>query len=211
MPGPVAPGDAASLSRDAKPLSRRHFAALVAGAGALTLAPRVLSAAKEEVRFGLTPVFLSSDIELLAQLRTYLSGALQRPVTLVMRRTYQEITALLLSGQLDAAWICGYPYIQYRDRLSLLAVPIWRGLYDDPTWLTRPIEEAHKLGLKIMIGCMIETSVAITAAAHLSPLADYADLDGNLLISNDPFTGATVRQGRLILPEGPGIGIAPRT
>ncbi|MDD9948385.1 MAG: dipeptide epimerase, partial [candidate division Zixibacteria bacterium] len=42
-------------------------------------------------------------------------------------------------------------------------------------------------------------------------LADYADLDGNLLISNDPFTGATVRQGRLMLPDGPGIGIAPRS
>ena len=67
---------------------------------------------------------------------------------------------------------------------------------------------AHRMG--VMIGCMIETSVAITAAAHLSPLADYADLDGNLLISNDPFSGATVRQGRLILPEGPGIGVTPR-
>ena len=67
---------------------------------------------------------------------------------------------------------------------------------------------AHRMG--VMIGCMIETSVAITAAAHLSPLADYADLDGNLLISNDPFSGATVRQGRLFLPEGPGIGITPR-
>ena len=74
----------------------------------------------------------------------------------------------------------------------------------------RLIHTARAHGMSVMIGCMIETSVAITAAAHLSPLADYADLDGNLLISNDPFTGAAVRRGRLVLPDGPGIGIAPR-
>ena len=74
----------------------------------------------------------------------------------------------------------------------------------------RLIHTARAHGMSVMIGCMIETSVAITAAAHLSPLADYADLDGNLLIFNDPFSGVAVRQGRLILPEGPGIGVAPR-
>ena len=113
--------------RDAKSFQRRCFLAGLASLSALALAPRSHSAETDEVRFGLTPVFLSSDMELLAQLRTYLSGALDRQVSLVMRRTYQEITALLLSGQLDAAWICGYPYIQYRERLSLLAVPVWRG------------------------------------------------------------------------------------
>lgn len=74
----------------------------------------------------------------------------------------------------------------------------------------RLIHTARAHGMRVMIGCMIETSVAITAAAHLSPLADYADLDGNLLISNDPFSGVTVRQGRLVLPEGLGIGVSPR-
>ncbi len=74
----------------------------------------------------------------------------------------------------------------------------------------RLIHTARAHGMQVMIGCMIESSVAITAAAHLSPLADYADLDGNLLISNDPFIGATVQQGRLVLPEGPGIGVTPR-
>lgn len=74
----------------------------------------------------------------------------------------------------------------------------------------RLIHTARAHGMGVMIGCMIETSVAITAAAHLSPLADFADLDGNLLISNDPFSGAAVRQGRLVLPEDPGIGVTPR-
>ena len=75
----------------------------------------------------------------------------------------------------------------------------------------RLIHTARAHGMAVMIGCMIETSVAITAAAHLSPLADYADLDGNLLISNDPYIGVAVRRGRLILPEGPGVGIATRS
>lgn len=75
----------------------------------------------------------------------------------------------------------------------------------------RLIHTARAHGMRVMIGCMIESSVAVTAAAHLSPLADYADLDGNLLISNDPFIGAAVRQGRLVLPKEPGTGVAPRS
>ena len=66
-------------------------------------------AAGDELRFGLTPVFLTSDLELLDRLRSYLEQATGFPVRLVTRRTYQEITSLLLSGQLDAAWICGFP------------------------------------------------------------------------------------------------------
>jgi L-alanine-DL-glutamate epimerase-like enolase superfamily enzyme len=54
---------------------------------------------------------------------------------------------------------------------------------------------------------MTETSCACTAAAQLSPAVDFADLDGNLLISNDRFTGMTVRDGRMILPDRPGLGL----
>lgn len=71
----------------------------------------------------------------------------------------------------------------------------------------RMIHVARALGLKIMLGCMIESSLAITAAAHLSPLVDFADLDGNLLVTDDPFVGATVRGGKLVLPEDPGLGV----
>ncbi|MDZ7288906.1 MAG: dipeptide epimerase [candidate division KSB1 bacterium] len=69
------------------------------------------------------------------------------------------------------------------------------------------IKMARALGLKIMMGCMIESSVAIAAAAHLSPLIDWADLDGNLLISNDPFKGVDVKNGKLILNDKPGLGV----
>ena len=71
----------------------------------------------------------------------------------------------------------------------------------------RMIHVARTHGLSIMIGCMIESSLGITAAAHLTPLVDYADLDGNLLIVNDPYTGVTLDKGKLILPEHPGIGV----
>ena len=69
------------------------------------------------------------------------------------------------------------------------------------------IHTARALGMKVMLGCMTETSCAVTAAAQLSPLVDFADLDGNLLISNDRFTGVTVVDGRLTLPSGPGLGL----
>ena len=71
----------------------------------------------------------------------------------------------------------------------------------------RMIGMAKALGMKTMLGCMISSSVSVTSAAHLSPLVDYADLDGNLLISNDPYTGVKVERGKLILPERPGLGL----
>jgi L-alanine-DL-glutamate epimerase-like enolase superfamily enzyme len=73
----------------------------------------------------------------------------------------------------------------------------------------RMIQIARALGLKTMLGCMISSSVSVTAAAHLSPLVDYADLDGNLLIANDPYRGVEVRKGKLILPDRPGLGLRP--
>jgi L-alanine-DL-glutamate epimerase-like enolase superfamily enzyme len=75
----------------------------------------------------------------------------------------------------------------------------------------RMIAVARAHGMKVMLGCMIESSVAITAAAHLSPLVDTADLDGNLLLAEDPFVGATVVDGRIVLPDGPGLGVRPRS
>ena len=75
----------------------------------------------------------------------------------------------------------------------------------------RIIAVARAHDLQVMLGCMVETSVGITAAAHLAPLVDWADLDGILLITNDPYVGVRVAKGRLILPGGPGLGVGPRT
>jgi len=72
----------------------------------------------------------------------------------------------------------------------------------------RMIQLAKAMNMKIMLGCMIESSIAISAAAHLTPLVDWADLDGNLLLAEDPFRGATVEKGKLILNDQPGLGIS---
>jgi L-alanine-DL-glutamate epimerase-like enolase superfamily enzyme len=74
----------------------------------------------------------------------------------------------------------------------------------------RMIARARAHGLRVMIGCMLETSLGVTAAAHLSPLADWADLDGNLLLADDPFEGVKVEDGRLVLPREPGLGVHRR-
>ena len=79
------------------------------------------------------------------------------------------------------------------------------------------LREAHRMiavarghGLMVMIGCMIESSIGITAAAHLTPLVDLVDLDGAALLSDDPFAGATIERGRVALPDGPGLGVRRR-
>ena len=99
----------------------------------------------------------------------------------------------------------------------LVDVPDMKGLFSGiniKLMKCTGLREAHKmvdlaraLGMKVMLGCMTETSCAVSAAAQLSPAVDFADLDGNLLISNDLFSGVTVVDGRLTLPSTPGIGV----
>jgi len=73
----------------------------------------------------------------------------------------------------------------------------------------RLIHAARAVDLSVMIGCEVETSLSITAAAILTCLADHADLDLHLWLRDDPFTGVGLRDGRFVLPDGPGIGADP--
>jgi phosphonate transport system substrate-binding protein len=134
------------------PLDRRGLLAL-AGTLALVSASGAKAAIRPDaaIRFGLTPVFLTSDLELLGRLEAYLQVATGSPVALVMRRTYQEITALLVAGELDAAWICGFPFVAHREALQLVAVPVWRGrpLYQSYLLVDR---DRHVLGLNDLRG-----------------------------------------------------------
>jgi len=108
-----------------KPISRRSF---MVGASATAVAGmRTHIIIPKEVTFGLTPVFLDSDIQLLSDLERYLKEALHQDIRLVKRRTYQEIMSLLLPGLLDVAWICGYPYVRHKKSLSLVATPLYQG------------------------------------------------------------------------------------
>jgi ABC-type phosphate/phosphonate transport system substrate-binding protein len=132
----------ANRASTSQPPSRRNVLTGCAALGACAVAaPAVIAQRADAIRVGLTPVFLTSDLELLGDLRTYFVRAWNRDVQLVTRRTYQEITTLLITGQIDAAWICGYPFVQYRDQLDLLAVPVWRG---QPLYRSYVIVEAAR-------------------------------------------------------------------
>lgn len=109
------------------PPTRRAFLSAASAAAVGLYAPRTWGETQAPFKFGLTPVFLSNDLDLLRRLRTYLASHMDIAVELVTRRTYQEITALLVSGQIDAAWICGYPFIQFKAELDLVATPLWHG------------------------------------------------------------------------------------
>lgn len=79
-----------------------------------------------------------------------------------------------------------------------------------PREALRMIHTARACGLKVMLGCMLETTLGIAAAAHLAPLVDYADLDGAALLEDDPFHGPHLEGGRIVLGDEPGLGVAER-
>lgn len=156
-------------------LTRRSAIALCTGAVAsIALAPPRSIAQVEGFRFGLTPVFLSNDLELLALLRAYLTEAIGEPVELVSRRTYQEVTALLVAGQLHAAWICGYPYVQFRTELDLVATPSWHG---------KPLYQSYLI------------------AAADRPTERWEDLKGDIHAFSDPDSNSGFLVTRALLAE----------
>jgi L-alanine-DL-glutamate epimerase-like enolase superfamily enzyme len=124
----------------------------------------------------------------------------------------------------DIAWVhdqVHIPLIADESVKNLDDIPTLKGVFDGINIklmkcaglreAMRMINTAKAMKMRVMLGCMLESSVAISAAAQLSPLVDYADLDGNLLITNDPFDGVNVREGRLILNETAGLGIINKT
>ncbi len=131
---------------------------LLAGTAALA-APWVRAQTPGSFRFALTPVFLDNDASVIAALRTALATAMGQDIELVQRRTYQEISGAVLDGSVDAAWTCGYPYLQHKADLSLLGVPVWRG---------RPLYQSYLI------------------VAADDPAADLADLRGGAHAFSDP-------------------------
>ncbi len=74
----------------------------------------------------------------------------------------------------------------------------------------RMVALGRTLGMKVLLGCTVESSVGITAAAHLAPMVDFADLDGHLYVTNDPYVGINLERGKITLPREPGLGIVHR-
>ena len=139
-----------------------------------------------------------------------------------------ERNCLFVEQPFDKTWIDETAWLRERSPLPIIAdeafqrladVVRFKGVYDGiniKLMKSTGLYEAHKmvtlaraLDMKVMIGCMTETSCAVTAAANLSPVVDFADLDGNLLIANDRFDGMTVENGKITLHDRPGLGIIP--
>lgn len=130
-----------------------------------------------------------------------------------------ERNVLFVEQPMDKADLDSHKWLKERSPLPIIAdeavqtsadVPALADAYDGiniKLMKSGGLHDAYKmavlaraLGLKVMIGCMTETSCAVTAAAQLAPMADWVDLDGNLLIANDPFTGITIVDGQVLLP-----------
>lgn len=137
--------------------------------------------AGEPLRVGLTAVILADQAAFLSRWADYLGKQLGHGVSFVARESYQAILDLLFAGQLDAAWICGYPYVMYESRMRLLAVPLYQG---------KPLYQSY----------------LIRSRRSKMPLQGWADLRGKVFAYSDPLSnsGWLVAQQQLAL-----AGIAP--
>lgn len=108
-------------------MRRRDFVGHGVALGLTWVGTRAVSATVPQVRIGLTAVILTDQAAFLARWSEYLSLRIGIPVVFVARDSYQSILDLLFSDQLDAAWICGYPYVRHRAQLQLLAAPLYQG------------------------------------------------------------------------------------
>jgi len=166
------------------------------------------AAVRVDANEGWTPEEAVSKIE--AYRRRYGVEFFEQPLPKEDLEGYRELKrrtgAVIIA---DESITCIEDVVKWSDAVHGINIKLMKcgGLLE----ALRMIWVARAEGLRVMLGCMVESSVAITAAAHLSPLVDYCDLDGNLLISNDPFEGVKGHEGLLNLPEVPGLGVTPVT
>ncbi len=145
-------------------------------AGAVTHA----AADPKQFRIGLTPVILADQVAFLSRWGRYLSERMDCEVSFIARETYRSILELLSSGQVDAAWICGYPFVRFESEFALLNVPLYQGV---------PIYQAYLIRPKT------------NAVASATTIKDWGDLRGKVLAYSDPLSnsGWLVAQAQLAL------------
>jgi phosphonate transport system substrate-binding protein len=165
-------------------MKRRTVLECMAGWVGLTVGRPGLAAPVAEslrLRIGLTAVILADQVAFLTRWGKYLSARTECPVSFVARESYQGILDLLFSGQLEAAWICGYPYVQNKARLQLLPLPLYQGKPHYQAYLIRP-------------------------KGATDGIQGWADLKGRVLAYSDPLSnsGWLVPQAQLRL-----VGLAP--
>jgi phosphonate transport system substrate-binding protein len=149
-------------------LSRRHFLAAV-GAGA-ACGRAIAELPPAGVRVGLTPVFLDNQLAFLNAWRAYLQLRLKRPVSFVQRGSYRDVVGLLQQGQLDFAWLCGYPYVRNTPSLRLLAVPLYRGRPVYQSYLVVPAADRATTTLLDLRGKVFAYSDPDSNSGHLHTL-----------------------------------------
>lgn len=125
-------------------MDRRTCLGVIAS-GAITSPSSSMAIASDRLRIGLTPVILADQVAFLSRWGKYLAARTGIDVEFVARDSYQSILDLLFSTQLDAAWICGYPYVRYESDLRLLAVPLYQGHPLYQAYLIRSIGDTHKV------------------------------------------------------------------
>lgn len=147
------------MTREGRFDRRAFLSSLTAG---LATARYASARGQPPLRIGLTPVFLDNEWQVLESLRAHFVTVTGQHVEFVQRRTYQEVVALLLLGELDTAWLCGYPLMQRPDRLTALAIPVWRG---------RPLYQAYIIAA--------ENRDAETLSDLKGDIHAYSDPDSN--------------------------------
>ncbi len=128
------------------------------------------------IRIGLTPVILTDQTAFLNDWQRYLSKRFGRPVEFVQRQTYREIVELLSGGDLDAAWLCGYPYVQHRDEFALLVVPMFQGKVTYHSYLIVPESNHETKGLTDLKGKVFAYSDPDSNSGYLYPQVELIRL-----------------------------------
>lgn len=163
------------------------------------------------------------------ELRVDANGAWTAVQAVRMLPVLEEFGVTVLEQPVARADLDGFAQIRRHARIPLIAdeschvatdIPHLAGRVDGiniKLAKTGSLREALKMvsvarahHMMVMLGCMVESSIAITAAAHMAPLMDLIDLDGAALLADDPYVGATIDGGQLRLPDAPGLGVRPR-
>ncbi len=144
------------------------------------------------VRVGLTPVFLDDQTTFVNAWRIYLERQLGRPVVFVQRARYREIVDLLRASKLDFAWVCGFPYVNNRDALTLLAVPVYWGKPTYRSYLIVPAADWSTGSIADLRGKIFAFSDRDLNSGYLSPVYELAQLKEtpNAFFARNFFTGS---------------------
>lgn len=146
---------------------------LLKGIAGLAAAPS-LALARNRLRIGLTAVILADQAAFLSRWADYLSQRLDTQVGFVSRDQYQSVHDLLLTGQIDAAWTCGYPFVRFQSLLQLVAVPLYHGQPTYQSYLIRPLGDATVPGWSALAGKVFAYSDPLSNSGWLVAQGEFA-------------------------------------